>query len=114
MALSYNKFFEILNHTRAKESAITLEESIDKKLNEFTNYSNEKKTQILKSQNGNIILVNDTTTNIENLNHFKHSDDIDYIRNKIYSDYSQAGWQVSWDEKFYPDGSAYYVLKIAR
>lgn len=57
MALSYNKFFEILNHTRAKESTITLEESIDKKLNEFTSYSNEKKTQILKSQNGNIILV---------------------------------------------------------
>ena len=64
--------------------------------------------------NGNIILVNDTTNNIENLNHFKHSDDIDYIRNKIYNDYSQAGWQVSWDEKFYPDGRAYYVLKIAR
>ena len=57
MALSYNKFFEILNHTRAKESSITLEESIDKKLNEFTSYSNKKKTQILKSQNGNIILV---------------------------------------------------------
>lgn len=113
MALSYNKFFETLNHTRAKESVLTLENSIDQKLSEFTNYSSKKKTEILKKQNGNIIQIVDTTKNIKNLVYFK-DDDMDYIRNKVYNDYSQAGWQITWDSKAYPDGSVYYVLKIAR
>lgn len=113
MTMSYKQFFKILNSSRAKDSAITLENSIDKKLSHFTDLPNEEKTKVLQKQNGNIIQIRDTSKNITNLDRFD-GEDFDYIKNKIVTDYSKAGWQVSWDMEHYPDGTAYYTLEIAR